>query len=115
MFTGLIEETGRIKSLSGSILTVQTGLWESSMQGDSIAVDGTCLTVVEKGNQTLSFQCSRETISRTIIAEYHPGTEVNLERPLKLSDGLHGHLVTGHVDETVPVLKVERAGKDMTI
>lgn len=115
MFTGLIEETGRIQSLSGSTLTVQTRLSEVSLQGDSVAVDGSCLTVIKKGNRNLSFHCSKETVSRTIIAGYHPGTEVNLERPLKLSDGLHGHLVTGHVDETVSVLKVERAGEDMTV
>lgn len=83
--------------------------------GDSIAVDGSCLTVSGIVHQGLLFHCSAETVSRTVISRYYPGTEVNLERPLKLSDGLHGHLVTGHVDETASVLKIGRSEQDMTV
>jgi riboflavin synthase len=115
LFTGLIEDTGRVKTLSGRNLTVQTSISESATPGDSIAVDGSCLTISGIVHQSLSFQCSAETVSRTIISRYFPGMEVNLERPLKLSDGLHGHLVTGHVDETASVLKVGRSGEDMTV
>lgn len=115
MFTGLIEDTGRVKTLSSGNLTVQTAISESATPGDSIAVDGSCLTVSGIVHQSLLFHCSAETVSRTIISRYYPGTEVNLERPLKLSDGLHGHLVTGHVDETESVLKIERCGEDMTV
>jgi riboflavin synthase len=115
LFTGLIEDTGKVKSRTGSSLTVQTKLFETASPGDSIAVDGSCLTVSSIGNRSLTFQCSSETVSRTIISGYYPGTEVNLERPLKLSDGLHGHLVTGHVDETAAILKVKRSGEGMTV
>lgn len=115
MFTGLIEDIGRVKILSGGSLTIQTKLFETASPGDSIAVDGSCLTVSDIGNRNLSFHCSAETVSRTIISGYIAGTEVNLERPLKLSDGLHGHIVTGHVDEDVPVLKVKRSGAVMTV
>ena len=114
MFTGLIEDTGRVKALSGGSLTIQTQLFETASPGDSVSLDGSCLTVSQIGNESLSFHCSAETVSRTIISGYHPGSEVNLERPLRLSDGLHGHIVTGHVDETATVLKVKRSGADMT-
>jgi len=115
LFTGLIEATGRVQTLSGSTLTILADIYESARPGDSIAVDGTCLTVSGTGKGNLSFHCSGETISRTVISGYHPGMEVNLERPLRLSDGLHGHLVTGHVDETASVLKVEIIGKNRTV
>ncbi|MCK4807210.1 MAG: riboflavin synthase [Candidatus Aegiribacteria sp.] len=104
-----------MKTRSGGSLTVQTKLFEKALPGDSIAVDGSCLTVSDIGKRSLSFHCSAETVSRTIISGYCPGTEVNLERPLKLSDGLHGHIVTGHVDETAAVLKVKRSGEGMTV
>ncbi len=115
MFTGLIKARGKVKSRSGSTLTVQTNLFETASPGDSIAVDGSCLTVSDVVNRSLSFHCSAETISRTIISGYFAGAEVNLERPLRLSDGLHGHIVTGHVDETASILKVERSGAGMTV
>lgn len=115
MFTGLIEDTGRVKTRSGGNLTIQTTISKSVIQGDSIAVDGSCLTVSGIAHQSLLFHCSAETVSRTIVSRYYPGTEVNLERPLELSDGLHGHLVTGHVDETASVLKIERSGQDTTV
>jgi len=115
LFTGLIEATGRVQTLSGSKLTIQAGIYESARPGDSIAVDGTCLTVSAVGNGNLSFYCSAETISRTVISGYHSGIEVNLERPLRLSDELHGHIITGHIDETASVLKVEIRGKNRTV
>ena len=114
LFTGLIEDRGKVKSRSGGSLTVGTTLFETASTGDSIAVDGSCLTVSDKGNGSLTFHCSTETVSRTVISGYYPGTEVNLERPLMLSDGLHGHIVTGHVDETARILKVKISGEGMT-
>ena len=115
MFTGLIEDRGKVKSRSGGSLIVQTKLFETTSRGDSIAVDGSCLTVSGIGNRSISFHCSSETVSRTIISGYYPGTEVNLERPLRFSDGLHGHIVTGHVDSTAEVLKVKRSTEGMTV
>ncbi|MCD4700638.1 MAG: riboflavin synthase [Candidatus Aegiribacteria sp.] len=115
MFTGLIEDRGKVMSISGGSLTIQTKISETASPGDSIAVDGSCLTISDIGSRSLSFLCSAETVSRTIISGYYPGTEVNLERPLKLSDGLHGHIVTGHVDSTAAVLKVERSGAGMIV
>ncbi|MBN2607522.1 MAG: riboflavin synthase [Candidatus Fermentibacteraceae bacterium] len=114
MFTGLIEDRGKVTGLAGGRLTVATVLAEGSAEGDSMAVDGSCLTVAGKTRGSLFFQCSPETIARTVISGYHPGLEVNLERPLRLSDRLHGHLVTGHVDETASVLRVQREAGGMT-
>ena len=114
MFTGLIEQTGEVESFSGGNLVIRAPLWEEADEGDSIGVDGSCLTVSRIRKGLLHFHCSRETVSRTIAGGYVRGSGVNLERPLRLSDELHGHLVTGHIDETASVLKVEKQGVDAT-
>lgn len=114
MFTGLIEGKGRVVGFSGGRLVVDTALAQEVSSGDSIAVDGSCLTVSEKSSGNLVFHCSPETVSRTIISKYRTGLEVNLERPLSVSGRLHGHIVTGHVDGTGSVLRVRREGGGMT-
>lgn len=103
MFTGLIEDVGTIKrlerqGLSGR-LTVATRLpLESIALGDSVAVNGACLTVVAKSGNELTFDASPETLARTTLGTLGIGTSVNLERALRLGDRLGGHIVTGHVD-----------------
>jgi len=114
LFTGLIEGTGTVRSRSGSSLTVSSPLSGEVVPGDSFAVDGSCLTVTGSAAGSMSFQCSGETLSRTVIQWYTTGVRVNLERPLLPSDRLHGHLVTGHVDETARLLRVQRSGGGMT-
>lgn len=114
MFTGLIEGTGTVRSRSGSSLTVSSPLAEEVGPGDSVSVDGSCLTVTGSASGSMTFHCSGETLSRTIIQWYATGSRVNLERPLLPSDRLHGHLVTGHVDETARVLRVQRSSGGMT-
>jgi len=103
MFTGLIEEVGRVlkveRSGSSARLTVAAGFSPEQVGiGDSIAVNGACLTVVEKGGGAFTFDASPETISRTAFRNLKSGSPVNLERALRLSDRLDGHLVSGHVD-----------------
>ncbi|HTY20255.1 MAG TPA: riboflavin synthase [Geobacteraceae bacterium] len=103
MFTGLIEEVGRVlkveRSGPSARLTVTTGFPPDQIRiGDSIAVNGACLTVVEKGGGTFTFDASPETIHRTAFRNLKGGSAVNLERALRLSDRLDGHLVAGHVD-----------------
>jgi len=103
MFTGLIEEIGRVvrieRSGSSARLTVAAGLPQAEITpGDSIAVDGACLTVVEKANGTLTLDVSPETVARTAFRHLQSGSPVNLERALRLSGRLDGHLVAGHVD-----------------
>lgn len=103
MFTGLIETVGELLSVerrgaSGS-LTVKTALPQEEIAiGASIAVNGACLTVVRKGGGTLTFDVSPETIDRTALRNLKGGAPLNLERAMRLSDRLDGHLVSGHVD-----------------
>ena len=103
MFTGLIEDVGTVRSLdrSGTAgrLVVMTALpLETVAIGDSVAVNGACLTVVTKGGGALAFDVSPETLSRTALGGLSPGSRVNLERALRVGDRLGGHLVTGHID-----------------
>ena len=103
MFTGLIEELGsveRIRSKSSSIhLTVQANMVLEGMKtGDSMAVDGACLTVTGVTPDSFSVDVVAETLKRTTLSKFKVGDKVNLERALKGSDRLGGHLVTGHID-----------------
>jgi len=103
MFTGLIEEVGRVSGLdrmgAGARLHVSCGLPQTDIRlGDSIAVNGVCLTVVEMSAGRLSFDVSPETLARTTFRSVHSGSAVNLERALRVGDRLGGHLVSGHVD-----------------
>ncbi|MDD2898916.1 MAG: riboflavin synthase [Desulfuromonadaceae bacterium] len=103
MFTGLIEDTGRVASFlrrsEAGILVVETSLPTPEIAiGDSVAVNGACLTVTARGRSTLTFDVSPESISRTTIGTLSSGSQVNLERALKLGDRLGGHIVSGHVD-----------------
>ncbi|MDD2335965.1 MAG: riboflavin synthase [Geobacteraceae bacterium] len=103
MFTGLIEEVGTVLGLdrtgAGARLHVANALPQDEIAlGDSIAINGVCLTVVEKSSGRLSFDVSPETLERTLFKGLRPGSFVNLERALRLGDRLGGHLVSGHVD-----------------
>ena len=103
MFTGLIKEVGKVVRIemagASARLTVAAGFHPGEVAiGDSIAVSGACLTVVEMSNGAFTFDVSPETISRTAFRQLKSGSVVNLERALRLSDRLDGHLVAGHVD-----------------
>jgi riboflavin synthase len=103
MFTGLIEDVGKVIGLdragAGARLHVSSVLPQEEITlGDSVAVNGVCLTVVEKSSGRLSFDVSPETLERTLFKAIRPGTFVNLERALRFGDRLGGHLVSGHVD-----------------
>jgi len=99
MFTGIVEELGSVRAHEGSRLTVacRTVAGDSGI-GASVAVNGTCLTVVEREDDALAFDLSEETIARTSLGGLAPGDPVNLERPATLGTRLGGHLVQGHVD-----------------
>jgi len=103
MFTGLIEKVGKVVCIemagASAKLTVDAGFPPGEIRiGDSIAVNGTCLTVVQKSGGALVFDASPETISSTAFRNLKSGAPVNLERALRFSDRLDGHLVSGHVD-----------------
>ena len=115
MFTGLIEDVGRVATLvlkkRSAVLTVETGLALREIPlGASIAVNGACLTVVRKGKRSVAFDVSPETMERTSLATVEPGTLLNLERSMRLKDRLGGHLVTGHIDGVGIVRSVQRKG-----
>jgi riboflavin synthase len=116
MFTGLIEDVGKIVSLrlieGAAVLTVKTGLSLRAMElGASIAVNGTCLTVVKKGKGEFTVDMSPETLKRTSLKDLRTGSFVNLERPMRLNDRLGGHLVTGHVDGAATLAAIEKKGE----
>ncbi len=103
MFTGLVEDVGKIVSLVRSAgsgrLTVATGLPLAEIAlGDSVAVNGVCLTVTRPETTGLTFDVSPESLERSNLGALKGGERVNLERALRLSDRLGGHIVTGHVD-----------------
>ena len=101
MFTGIIEEVGTVAELGDFKLTINAGkVLEDQKMGDSIAVNGTCLTVVDHDRSTFSVDLSPETLRRTSLGSLAQGHKVNLERPLAVSDRLGGHIVQGHVDAT---------------
>src|SRR5687768_17377445 len=101
MFTGIVEAVARVeraKNEGDSVtLTVRTALDPGEL-GSSLAFDGTCLTVTEKGDGLLTAVIGPETLRRTTLGGLAEGDEVNLERPLRVGDRLGGHLVQGHVD-----------------
>jgi riboflavin synthase len=99
MFTGIVEELGRVRSRKGGRVVFDASIvTEDTKAGDSIAVNGCCLTVVDVGPGWWAADAVAETFARTNLGELAPGDPVNLERPVRLSDRLGGHLVQGHVD-----------------
>ena len=113
MFTGIIEELGSVRSRSGDRFSIDaTSVLEGTSLGDSIAVSGCCLTVVELASNYWSADISTETRQRTNLDELKPGSAVNLERAVRSLDRLGGHLVQGHIDV---VGVVEEPGESMVI
>lgn len=114
MFTGLIEAIGTVRSsrrTSGGIrLAVETPLAAELEPGESVAIDGACLTVKTAGTDSFEADVSQETLARTTLSAARSGGRVNLERALRASDRLGGHIVTGHVDGTGRVVRQTRAG-----
>ena len=109
MFTGLVREVGRVVSFAGSRLRVESTL--SASVGDSVAIDGCCLTVVDGDRSTLAFDAVPETLARTTLGSLEPGSAVNLEPALRAGEALGGHYVQGHVDAVGRVRSVEPEGE----
>jgi len=116
MFTGLIETVGAVRRVTragdGARLDVAVS-WpdgDGVERGDSVAVNGACLTALEPGPAGFTADISPETLRRTLLGELRPGAAVNLERALRLGDRLGGHLVQGHVDARIRVLSIEPQG-----
>ena len=103
MFTGIVEEMGAVtameKSLAGTRLTILAATVMGDLKvGDSISVNGTCLTVVTRTERDFTLDVSPETLSVTTLGQLAPGSPVNLERAMRLHERIGGHLVAGHVD-----------------
>ena len=115
MFTGLIEDLGTLRDIRTGAdqarLTVATGLPMAELTlGESIAINGVCLTVTSFGDGAFSADVSPETLSCTSLGHLSRGARVNLERALRLSDRLGGHLVTGHVDGQARIIECRKDG-----
>ena len=106
MFTGLVAGTGKVRSLRDGRLEVDTTLAAELAAGDSIAVNGVCLTAVEPSAEGFAADVMPETLRRSSLGPLGAGDEVNLELPLRASDRLGGHMVQGHVDGTGTVVRV---------
>ena len=115
MFTGLIEATGSVGAMesrgSATLLRVETPLAAELSVGDSIAVDGVCLTVTKAAPATFEATVSPETLRVTSLGHYREGTSINLERPLKADARLGGHFVLGHVDGLGTIRALDRDGE----
>jgi riboflavin synthase len=119
MFTGLVESLGDVKEVrpegDGRDLVIAAPMAPELALGESVAVNGACLTVVARDDETFRFQAGPETLRRTNLCELRPGDRVNLERSLRLADRLGGHLVQGHVDGLGSIAGRERQGEWETI
>ena len=111
MFTGIVEEVGTVTGLEGTRLTIAAGkVLQDVKLGDSIAVNGACLTVVDFDTAGFAVDLAPETLKRTSFGDLGTGGKVNLERPLAVSDRLGGHIVQGHVDATCRITSMKPEG-----
>ncbi|HTP25809.1 MAG TPA: riboflavin synthase [Anaeromyxobacteraceae bacterium] len=121
MFTGLIADVGSIERVAprqgGARLTLRPNSLKVAelALGESIACSGCCLTVAEGGSGLISFDAVPETLARTTLGSWRPGTKVNLERALSVGDRLGGHLVAGHVDGVGQVLSRAKEGEGIRL
>ena len=116
MFTGLIEAVCTIKSIrqagGGATLVVDLGdLGRDSKIGDSIAINGVCLTISELSVNIATFQLSAETLKKSALGRLKPGSPVNVERAMKATDRFGGHFVQGHIDGTATIKAIKRTGQ----
>lgn len=116
MFTGLITHLGRVESIvalaAGQRVRIASNMADGSLRlGESISVDGCCLTVTAQERGWFETELSPETLARTTAAAWQPGTLVNLERALRLGDRLGGHWVQGHIDGVGEIIAVQSLGE----
>lgn len=111
MFTGIVQGMGTVRSLVGPRLVVgfESGLWPNDplVIGESVAVSGCCLTVVETADESMAFDVSEETLRLTALGGWRENTRVNLERAMRPMDRFGGHIVQGHVDGIAQVESIQ--------
>jgi len=116
MFTGLIERICTVKSVSRAgdsmVLTIDLGsLSDECKTGDSIAINGACLTITRLQGSLANFDVSAETLAKSTLGKLKPSSEVNIERSVKADDRFGGHFVLGHVDGTATIETIDRSGE----
>lgn len=113
MFTGIVEDKGKVQRIEYRglekrlAIEIPSHLTEVQL-GDSISINGVCLTIAEKQGKSIAIDLSSETLQKTTLGDVREGDPVNLERALRLSDRLGGHLVTGHIDGIGKIIEVIR-------
>lgn len=117
MFTGIVEYLGEVESLTvteagGGLILRGVEFADDLVLGESVAINGCCLTVVESGAGRVRFDLLKETLRLTNLGSLRPGESVNLERAMRADSRLSGHFVQGHVDATGTVLVYEKSGQD---
>lgn len=120
MFTGLIEEVGTVAAMRATdhgaqLQIVAPGIGGQTKRGDSLAVNGCCLTVASRRGDELTFDLLEETIARTNLKHLQRGDPVNLERALRAGQPLGGHFVQGHIDCASPIVTFEKKGADFRL
>jgi riboflavin synthase len=116
MFTGIVQETGRVISVAAGRLVIAAGAVMRGLEpGGSVAVNGVCLTVTGQDSGSFSVDVMPETLRRTNLGRLRPGDRINLERPLGLGGEIGGHLVQGHIDGTGSVASIVREGEALLI
>jgi riboflavin synthase len=112
VFTGIVQEVGRVVSVTGKSLAVAARkVCEGLEPGGSMAVNGVCLTVTAFNDKSFSIEVMPETLGKTNLGRLRPGDAVNLERPLPLGGELGGHLVQGHIDDTGTITSIAKEGE----
>lgn len=116
MFTGIIEEMGIVKSIKNSAITIEADkIFDDLKLGDSVAVNGTCLTISSFSNKIFKADITSETLSRTNLGDLKSGFKVNLERALTLSKRLGGHIVSGHIDGVGIIKNISKNDRDIIL
>jgi riboflavin synthase len=114
MFTGIVQGMGRVAAVdrgdAGARITIETPLVSELSAGDSIAINGVCLTAVSLENGSFEADAMNETLTRSSLGDLAPGLEVNLELPLRATDRLGGHVVQGHVDGVGTIAEITEDG-----
>ncbi len=121
MFTGIVEDLGKIESIrkrgKDVIFVISTDKinFDELDHGESITVNGACLTVISLGKKAFEVKASHETLNRTNLSKVRVGSRVNLERALKVGDRLGGHIVNGHVDGIGKITSIEQKGESKEV
>ena len=116
MFTGIIEEIGIVKSVKSKVITIEANkIFDDLKLGDSVAVNGTCLTISSFSNKIFNADITTETLSRTNLGDLKSGFKVNLERALTSNGRLGGHIVSGHIDGVGIIKNISKSENDIIL